>query len=104
MASVSLKEKIKGTLKSVSTKSFSSKVFNIFLYENIYEKNRSVKNIKQSSYPVTKIHNIKINVKTKEVLPFRVKFTNIGILGTTYGPNNPAPIGIAVIGFNNYIL
>lgn len=35
-------------------------------------------------------------------MPFRVKFTTIGI--ESYGSNNAAPIGIAVIGFNNYIL
>lgn len=102
MASVSIKDKIKGTLKSVSTKSFSSKIVNVLFYEKIYENPRSVKNIKQSSYPNTKIKNVKINSKTIDVLPFRVKFTNIGIV--SYGPNNPAPIGIAVIGFSNYIL
>lgn len=39
------------------------------------------------------------NVKINEVLPFRVKFTNIGITGYTV-----PPIGIAIIGYNNYIL
>lgn len=39
---------------------------------------------------------------TSSVLPFRVKFSNVGV--EAYGPNNPAPIGIAVIGLNNYIL
>lgn len=38
----------------------------------------------------------------QDVLPFRVAFTTLGI--ESYGPNNPAPIGIAIIGFNNYIL
>ena len=42
------------------------------------------------------------NAKIQNVLPFRVKFTNIGI--QAYGPGNPAPIGIAIVGFNNYIL
>lgn len=37
-----------------------------------------------------------------EILPFRVRFQNTKIGG--YSPSNPAPIGIAVIGFNNYIL
>ena len=53
----------------------------------------------------TKILNVARNnraVKVEEVLPFRIKFTNIGIPG--YGINNPAPLGIAVIGLNNYIL
>jgi hypothetical protein len=35
-------------------------------------------------------------------VPFRVKFINVGI--EAYGPNNVPPIGIAVIGLNNYIL
>jgi hypothetical protein len=37
-----------------------------------------------------------------ETIPFRIKFINIGIEG--YGPSNAAPIGIAIIGVNNYIL
>jgi hypothetical protein len=41
--------------------------------------------------------------KITPVLPFRIKFTTIG-LNSGYGPNNPAPIGIAIIGTNNYIL
>lgn len=42
------------------------------------------------------------SVKINETLPFRVKFINIGI--EAYGPGNPPPIGIAIIGVNNYIL
>lgn len=41
-------------------------------------------------------------VLINETIPFRVKFTNIGIEG--YGPNNVPGIGIQVIGFSNYIL
>lgn len=44
----------------------------------------------------------KIAVSPKTILPFRVKFTNIDIPG--YGPSNVPPIGIAIIGVNNYIL
>ena len=36
------------------------------------------------------------------VMPFRVNFQTIDM--GAYSPTNPAPIGIAVIGFNNYIL
>ena len=50
----------------------------------------------------TKISDSNYNVRINDTLPFRVKFINIGI--NAYGPNNPAPIGIAVIGLNNYIL
>lgn len=46
------------------------------------------------------LSNVLCNVAT--IMPFRVKFQNIDIGG--YSPSNPAPIGIAIIGFNNYIL
>ena len=36
------------------------------------------------------------------VMPFRINFQTIDIGG--FSPANPAPIGIAIIGFNNYIL
>ena len=46
------------------------------------------------------LSNILCNVAT--IMPFRVNFQTIDIGG--FSPSNPAPIGIAVIGFNNYIL
>lgn len=58
--------------------------------------------IRSSSYPVTSVTDHSPKTQVSEVLPFRVRFTNVGIQG--YGPGNPAPIGIAVIGLNNYIL
>jgi hypothetical protein len=53
-------------------------------------------------YPIVKIEDFSHYSAIESILPFRVRFKNIGFLG--YGPNNPAPIGIAIIGFNNYIL
>jgi hypothetical protein len=41
-------------------------------------------------------------VKINDVLPFRVRFTNIMVPG--YGPGNVPGIGIQVIGYSNYIL
>jgi hypothetical protein len=38
----------------------------------------------------------------EELLPFRVKFTTTSLSG--WSKSNPAPIGIATIGVNNYIL
>jgi hypothetical protein len=40
--------------------------------------------------------------KAETILPFRIAFTSVDIPG--YGRENPAPIGIAIIGSNNYIL
>ena len=40
-------------------------------------------------------------IKTKQ-LPFRIKFVSVQVPG--YGPSSTAPIGVAVIGFSNYIL
>ncbi len=54
------------------------------------------------NYPITTIEDIVYTAKPIDVIPFYVRFTNIGIEG--YGPSNPAPIGIAIIGVSNYIL
>jgi hypothetical protein len=51
---------------------------------------------------IAKIIDVPGKIKIDKTLPFRVKFINIGI--EAYGPNNPAPIGIAVVGYNNYVL
>ena len=53
-------------------------------------------------YGIAKITDINHGVKLSSIIPFYVKFTNIGI--PTYGPNNVPPIGIAIVGVNNYIL
>jgi hypothetical protein len=37
-----------------------------------------------------------------EVLPFRVKFTNVSVFG--YSKTNPPPIPLQVIGYSNYLL
>jgi hypothetical protein len=50
----------------------------------------------------TKIEYKKQHIKINQVLPFRVKFINIGI--EAYGPNNVPPIPLQVIGYSNYIL
>lgn len=54
------------------------------------------------SYPITTIRDIVYTAKAVDVIPFYIRLTNIGIEG--YGPGNPAPIGIAIIGTSNYIL
>lgn len=61
-----------------------------------------LKTIENKSYSVTQIKPENRSVTIKEVLPFRVKFTIIGIEGT--GPNNFPAIPLQVIGFSNYIL
>jgi len=59
--------------------------------------------INDFGYPVTSANTVDYPVTTvADILPFRISFTNIGI--GSYGQGDPAPIGIAVIGVNNYIL
>jgi hypothetical protein len=77
----------------VSSKSWNSK---------INDKKYNLSQVLNSSYPITNIDDIKPSVELNSLLPFRIRITNIGIEG--YGPDNPAPIGIAIIGVNNYIL
>ena len=65
-------------------------------------KNQNItKSITLSNSYSVKIKKQNPTVKINEVLPFRVRFTNIGISGD--GLSIP-PIGLAIIGLNNYIL
>jgi hypothetical protein len=41
-------------------------------------------------------------INVSDFLPFRVSFTNITV--KPYDVNNVAPVGVAIIGVNNYIL
>ena len=62
-----------------------------------------VKKLSQSEYPrKVKISQKPIRVKINNNLPFRVKF--LPGISTGSNPTNPAPIDIAIIGVNNYIL
>jgi hypothetical protein len=61
-----------------------------------------VKNVYTTNYTIPKATYKKIHAKVDQSLPFRISLFNVGI--SAYGPSSPAPIGIAVIGFNNYIL
>jgi hypothetical protein len=63
---------------------------------------RKVAAINAIAYGTIKISKPSPIVKINEVLPFRIRITNIQIPG--YSATSPAPIGIAVIGLNNYIL
>lgn len=68
----------------------------------ITDKSPSTKLVSTIDYPNTKVFSTKPTVLINETLPFRVRFTNIGI--NAYGPGNAAPIGIAIIGLNNYVM
>ena len=59
------------------------------------------KRVKSTNYPKSKIIYKTSTVRINEVLPFRVRFTTIGI-GPAYA--NVPGIGLQVIGINNYIL
>lgn len=62
----------------------------------------NTKKIAAKDFSVFTIVKPKRIVLINETIPFRVKFTNIGIEG--YGPNNVPALGIQVIGYSNYIL
>ena len=64
---------------------------------------RSVSSVNTLKYPKSTISQINYSkVQPTGILPFRVSFTNTVIRG--YDSNAVAPIGIAVIGQNFYIL
>jgi len=103
MAKAVISDKSYGQVKSAKSESFG--IFKaIFkpINSSVTGVYHTTKLVKAKSYPLSSISYPQINTKVTETLPFRVKFTTIGI--DSYGPGNPAPIGIAVIGINNYIL
>jgi hypothetical protein len=63
---------------------------------------QKLSSIKNKDFYYSKISHSPYSAKIANVVPFRVRFTNIGI--ESYSAGNPAPIGIAIIGYSNYIL
>lgn len=63
--------------------------------------NHKAKKINSTEYPISKIIYKAGSVRIDELLPFRVKFTTIGI-GSPYA--NVPGIGLQIIEVNNYIL
>lgn len=103
MAKAVLSSKANGQIKSAKQKSFNlAKILFRDRVVSISDPQHGAKTLKSKRYPVASISHANINAKVTETIPFRVRFTTIGI--DSYGPGNPAPIGIAVIGINNYIL
>lgn len=61
-----------------------------------------VKSVKQLEKFRVKVSQDLPKTKVENILPFRVRLENINL--ATYNASNPPPIGIQIIGFNNYIL
>lgn len=61
-----------------------------------------VKSVKQLEKFRVKVSQDLPKAKVENILPFRIRLENINL--ATYNANNPPPIGIQIIGFNNYIL
>jgi hypothetical protein len=57
---------------------------------------------KAINHPITQISYSAPLTVINSILPFRVRFTTIGIEGTS--ASNPPGIGIQIIGFSNYII
>lgn len=68
----------------------------------ILDTKNHLKTLKSFNFSIFSIKKSRQVTAIEPVLPFRIKFVNIGI--PSYGPSNVPPIGIAIIGVNNYIL
>jgi hypothetical protein len=69
----------------------------IILDENL----QKAKTVKSVSYPIANVIPVTRGIKINEILPFRVRFTTIGLAGANA---NVPGIGLQIIGINNYIL
>jgi hypothetical protein len=103
MASSKIYQKSNALVKFITSKNFFSSRLSSSdrksLFREKYSRNTFIKNKPYGSTIFRK--QLRTAVITEQ-LPFRIRLTTIVIEG--YGPNNPPPIGIAIIGFNNYIL
>ena len=58
-------------------------------------------NIKDFAVPSIE-EKVQKRVTINELLPFRIRITDIDIVG--FGPNNVPPIPLQIVGISNYIL
>lgn len=94
--------------KSNKTSSINSKKYpfvnidNLSVFVDVNPISLNVESFNTKLYDSVEIKPEIRMVKVKDVLPFRVRFTSIGIEG--YGANNAPAIPLQVIGYSNYIL
>lgn len=70
--------------------------------QNVQNVQNLVGSVGLVDYPIATTEYTPMSLSALSVLPFRVSFETVGL--RPYGPGNVPPIGIAVVGFNNYIL
>lgn len=102
MAKALIYEEPIGNIRSVDTDKINSRVLFNERRTAVEGERTKLSSLHPTNYPISRIIDDEIKTKIEEVLPFRVRFINIGV--EAYGPDNPPPIGVQVIGFNNYIL
>ena len=101
MATVKIYNAPTGLTSKISNKDFgSSKINDINFNVKLDDGQPITKSIKNVDTHI-KISNVDKNVRINQILPFRVKFINVQV--PSYMGGIP-PIGIAIIGVNNYIL
>ena len=103
MAKAVFSTKNPGSLKSVVTSDFPiSSIIEEEKQSKITDKSFRLSRLQDGAFKLISINDEVGQAQIQSILPFRIRLTNIGIEG--YGPNNVPPIGIAIIGYNNYIL
>jgi hypothetical protein len=96
----------KPSSKIEDVKPYKQKLFNkstgtLKKVSNISSKSSVVLDIKPKSSKIKTVNYSK-TVKPQDILPFKIKITNIGIDGVN--PLAPPGIGVQIIGFSNYII
>ena len=96
-------DNIYATAKTVDGVAYPvAKPISLDINSSITDLSLETKSISTTDYSIFTIDDNGYRSIINGIYPFRVRFTTVGV--SNYGPSNPAPIGIAVIGFNNYIL
>ena len=103
MAQVSFSKIVNTITSSIKDKAFPlSRILFEHRFSKVTDLTQETKSVKNTDYPIVKFDGPDNITRPETILPFRVRFTSVTIPG--YGKANVPPIGIAVIGVNNYIL
>jgi hypothetical protein len=96
-------DNIYATAKTVGNTDYPiAKPIKLAIDSSVQDLSLETKTISTTDYSIFTLDDNGYRSIVDSIIPFRVRFATVGV--SNYGPSNPAPIGIAVIGFNNYIL
>lgn len=89
-------EQVRNTNYSVTDVDFNQRT------QIVKEISHNTRSVREKDFGILRLVFDDRQTKAETILPFRIRFSSVDLPG--YGRENPPPIGIAIVGLNNYIL